>query len=355
MKNATPFNEAETDREAQDGHEDQSGPQTLVAGEDADGRLDAWLAAQLEPDLSRSRIKALVEAGAVTVNGKVTKQAKHKIHPGDRVELQMPAPEDPDPVGEDIPLEILYEDDDLIVINKQAGLVVHPGAGNWTGTLVNALIHHCGASLSGIGGVRRPGIVHRLDRDTTGVMVVAKNDIAHRHLAEQFADHGLTGPLERAYQAIVWGKPQGLRGTIDASLGRARDRIRRAVRTDHGDDVRHAVTHYLVCERYDEKPDGTCAASLVECRLETGRTHQIRVHMAHIGHPLIGDLDYGGAYRTKANRLPDEIRAVVSDFPRQALHAFLLVFEHPTSGETLRFEAALPADMETMRAALATL
>ena len=355
MKNATPFTEAETDREAQDGLEAQSGPQTLVAGEDADGRLDAWLAAELEPDLSRSRIKALIEAGAVTVNGVKAKQAKHKIHPGDRVELEMPEPEDADPEGENIPLEILYEDDDLIVINKQAGLVVHPGAGNWTGTLVNALIYHCGDSLSGIGGVRRPGIVHRLDRDTTGVMVIAKNDIAHRHLAEQFADHGLTGPLERAYQAIVWGKPQGLKGTIDASLGRARDRIRRAVRTDNGDDVRHAVTHYLVCERYDEKPDSTCAASLVECRLETGRTHQIRVHMAHIGHPLIGDLDYGGAYRTKANRLPEEIRTVVNDFPRQALHAFLLVFEHPTSGETLRFEAPLPADMEEMRAALASL
>jgi 23S rRNA pseudouridine1911/1915/1917 synthase len=267
----------------------------------------------------------------------------------------MPEPEDADPLGEDIPLEILFEDDDLIVINKQAGLVVHPGAGNWTGTLVNALIFHCGDSLSGIGGVRRPGIVHRLDRDTTGVMVVAKNDLAHRHLAEQFADHGLTGPLERAYQAIVWGKPQGLKGTIDAPLGRARDRIRRAVRTDHGDDVRHAVTHYLVCERYDEKSDSTCAASLVECRLETGRTHQIRVHMAHIGHPLIGDLDYGGAFRTKANRLPEAVRDVVNAFPRQALHAFLLVFEHPTTGETLRFEAPLPADMEALRASLASL
>jgi 23S rRNA pseudouridine1911/1915/1917 synthase len=355
VKNATPFTEAETDREAQDVADGASDRQTLVAGDDAEGRLDAWLAAELEPDLSRSRIKALIEAGAVTVNGVTAKQAKHKIHPGDRVELEVPEPEDADPVGEDIPLEILYEDDDLIVINKQAGLVVHPGAGNWTGTLVNALIHHCGDSLSGIGGVKRPGIVHRLDRDTTGVMVVAKNDHAHRHLSEQFADHGLTGPLERAYQAIVWGKPDGLKGTINASLGRAKDRIRRAVRTDHGDDVRHAVTHYLVCERYDEKPDGTAAASLVECRLETGRTHQIRVHMAHIGHPLIGDLDYGGAFRTKANRLPDDIREIVNAFPRQALHAFLLVFEHPATGQTMRFEAALPADMEILRAALARL
>jgi 23S rRNA pseudouridine1911/1915/1917 synthase len=177
VKNATPFTEADSDREAQDADPGLPGAQTLVAGDDAEGRLDAWLAAELEPDLSRSRIKALIEAGAVTVNGVTAKQAKHKINPGDRVELEMPEPEDADPLGEDIPLEILYEDDDLIVINKQAGLVVHPGAGNWTGTLVNALIHHCGDSLSGIGGVRRPGIVHRLDRDTTGVMVVAKNDL----------------------------------------------------------------------------------------------------------------------------------------------------------------------------------
>jgi len=349
LKNATSFNEARPDREARGASE------SLLVGEDDGGRLDAWLAGELEPDLSRSRIKALIEAGAVMVNGVAAKQAKHKIHPGDHVELTIPEPEDAEPVGEDIPLEILYEDDDLIVINKQAGLVVHPGAGNWTGTLVNALIFHCGDSLSGIGGVRRPGIVHRLDRDTTGVMVVAKNDLAHRHLADQFADHGLTGPLERAYKAIVWGKPQGLKGTIDASLGRARDRIRRAVRTDEGDDVRHAVTHYLVRERYQEKPDGSCAATLVECRLETGRTHQIRVHMAHIGHPLVGDADYGGAFRTKANRLPDAVRETVNAFSRQALHAFLLVFEHPTSGETLRFEAELPADMEELRRAFASL
>ncbi|MDF1607978.1 RluA family pseudouridine synthase [Hoeflea sp. YIM 152468] len=355
MKNATPFTEAKPNREAQGAVDDGSGRQSLVVGEGASGRLDAWLAAELEPDLSRSRIKALIEAGAVTVNGMAARQARHKISPGDTVELTLPEPEDAEPAGEDIPLDILYEDSDLIVINKQAGLVVHPGAGNWTGTLVNALIHHCGDSLSGIGGVRRPGIVHRLDRDTTGVMVVAKNDLAHRHLAEQFADHGLTGPLERAYQAIVWGKPQGLRGTINASLGRARDRIRRAVREDNGDDVRHAVTHYLVCERYDEKPDSTAAASLVECRLETGRTHQIRVHMAHIGHPLIGDAEYGGGFRTKANRLPEQVRDIVTAFPRQALHAFLLVFEHPASGETLRFTAPLPDDMEHLRRALASL
>ncbi|MCA8887894.1 MAG: RNA pseudouridine synthase, partial [Parvularculaceae bacterium] len=235
----------------------------------AGARLDKWLSDAID-GLTRSRLKALIEGGALSRNGTAFTDPSFKIRVDEVYVLVVPPVEAPTPQAENIPLDICYEDADLIVVNKPAGLVVHPSAGNWTGTLVNALIYHCGDSLSGIGGVKRPGIVHRLDRDTTGVMVVAKNDNAHRHLSEQFADHGLTGPLERAYQAIVWGKPQGLKGTINASLGRARDRIRRAVRTDHGDDVRHAVTHYLVCERYAEQPDGTCAASLVECRLETG-------------------------------------------------------------------------------------
>ena len=324
----------------------------LIAGEDAEGRLDAWLAGQLSGDLSRNRVKALIEQGAVCVNGAPVTEPKRKIRPGDRLEIAMPEPEDPEPKGEDIPLEVIYEDKDLIVIAKPPGLVVHPGAGNWTGTLVNALIHHCGDSLSGIGGVKRPGIVHRLDKDTSGVMVVAKNDIAHRHLAEQFADHGRTGPLERAYQAIVWGRPRGLHGTIDAPLGRAGDRTKRTVKREETDDAREAITHYEVLERYGEKPDATCLASLVECRLETGRTHQIRVHMAHIGHPLIGDTDYGAAFRTKANLLPEPARAIVSRFPRQALHAYLLQFEHPTTGETMHFEAPIPADMAEVIEAL---
>ena len=196
----------------------------------------------------------------------------------------MPEPQDPEPQGEPIPLDILYEDAEIIVINKPPGLVVHPGAGNWTGTLVNALIHHCGDSLSGIGGVRRPGIVHRLDKDTSGVMVVAKTDAAHRALSEAFADHGRSGDLERAYQALVWGAPARNQGTIDAPLGRARDRVLRAVVPEGRDDARHAITRYTVLERFPA--GGTEAmASFVECRLETGRTHQIRVHMAHIGHP----------------------------------------------------------------------
>ncbi|MCF1466491.1 RluA family pseudouridine synthase [Agrobacterium vitis] len=324
----------------------------LIAGEDAEGRLDAWLAASLGGDLSRNRVKALIEQGAVFINGTAVTEPKRKIKPGDQVVIAMPEPEDPEPKGEDIPLTVLYEDKDLIVLSKPAGLVVHPGAGNWTGTLVNALIHHCGDSLSGIGGVKRPGIVHRLDKETSGVMVVAKNDIAHRHLADQFADHGRSGPLERAYQALVWGRPRGLRGTIDAALGRAGDRTKRTVKREDTDDAREAITHYQVMERYGEKPDATCLASLVECRLETGRTHQIRVHMAHIGHPLIGDPEYGAAFKTKANLLPEAAKAIVNNFHRQALHAYLLAFEHPTTGDVMHFEAPIPDDMETIIEAL---
>ncbi|MFC3164811.1 RluA family pseudouridine synthase [Ciceribacter thiooxidans] len=323
----------------------ESARKELITGDDAEGRIDAWLAAHLEGSLSRSRVKALIEQGAVTLNDQPTTEPKRKIHPGDRLVIVMPEPEDPQPKGEDIPLDVVYEDKDLIVVVKPPGLVVHPAAGNWTGTLVNALIHHCGDSLSGIGGVKRPGIVHRLDKDTSGVIVVAKNDLSHRHLADQFADHGRTGPLERAYQAVVWGRPRSLHGTIDAPLGRGGDRTKRAVKREESDDAREAITHYEVLERYGEKPDSTCIASLVECRLETGRTHQIRVHMAHIGHPLIGDVDYGAAFRTKANLLPEPARTIVNRFPRQALHAYLLQFEHPSTGEVMRFEVPLPNDM----------
>ncbi|ASY64169.1 Ribosomal large subunit pseudouridine synthase D [Sinorhizobium sojae CCBAU 05684] len=326
----------------------------LTANESAAGRLDAFLTEALSGEFSRNRIKGLIEQGAVSMNGSPALEPKKKVHPGDTFEIALPEPEDPEPKGEAIPLDVIYEDDDLIVLVKPAGLVVHPGAGNWTGTLVNALIHHCGASLSGIGGVRRPGIVHRLDKDTSGVMVVAKNDAAHRHLSDQFADHGRTGPLERAYRAIVWGRPRQLKGTIDAPLGRAGDRTKRAVKHEEREDAREAITHYEVVERYQEKPDGTALVSTVECHLETGRTHQIRVHMAHIGHPLLGDPDYGAAFRTKANLLPEPAKAVVNRFPRQALHAFMLQFEHPSSGETMHFEAAMPADMEELIAALRT-
>ena len=324
-------------------------PIELKAGEDAAGqRLDQWLAAQLAPELSRSRIQALIKQGAVRIGGQRIDEVKRKLAAGDLISVEMPEPEPAEPQGENIPLDVLYEDDSLIVINKPAGLVVHPGAGNWTGTLVNALIHHCGASLSGIGGVRRPGIVHRLDKDTSGVMVVAKTDHAHRALSEAFADHGRTGDLQRAYVALVWGIPSRPTGTIDAPLGRAADRVRRAVVPEHREDARHAVTHYTVEERFGEEQDKFAAASLLECRLETGRTHQIRVHMAHIGHPLVGDPDYGQAFRTKANRLPEPLKSEVAAFPRQALHARLLEFSHPDTHLTMRFEAPMPGDMEVL-------
>lgn len=323
-----------------------------VPAEAAGQRLDQWLAATLK-DLSRSRVQALIKAGAVTLGDAAIREPARKVVVGERFAVAMPEPEEPEPKGEAIPLDILYEDDEIVVINKPAGLVVHPGAGNWTGTLVNALIHHCGDSLSGIGGVRRPGIVHRLDKETSGVMVVAKTDQAHRALSEAFADHGRSGGLERAYLALVWGAPPRETGTVDAPLGRARDRVLRAVVPKDRDDARHAVTHYRVLERFP--PTGEAFASLVECRLETGRTHQIRVHMAHIGHPVVGDPDYGKAFRTKANRLPEPARSAAAAFPRQALHAGLLAFRHPTTHMSLSFEAPLPADMRELVGAFSKL
>jgi 23S rRNA pseudouridine1911/1915/1917 synthase len=327
----------------------EAGSAVFEAGPDAAGaRLDQWLTQKLGTDFSRSRLQALIRQGAVTVGGKPVADPGRKLKAGETVGVELPEPEPAEPMGENIALDILYEDSELIVINKPAGLVVHPGAGNWTGTLANALIHHCGDSLSGIGGVKRPGIVHRLDKETSGVMVVAKTDRAHRALSEAFANHGLEGGLERAYIALVWGTPERTVGMIDAPLGRAADRVRRAVVPKDRTDARHAVTRYTVLERFGAKPDNTATASLVECRLETGRTHQIRVHMAHIGHPVIGDPDYGQALRTKANRLPQPLKAMAKDFPRQALHAKLLAFTHPVSGETMRFGVPMPTDMAAL-------
>ena len=306
-------------------------------------RLDRLLARRL-PDFSRSRLKALIEAGQVAIGGRTMTDASHRVNLGDHVTLVVPEPEDPMPLGEDIPLSVAYEDDEVIVVDKPAGLVVHPAAGNWTGTLVNALIAHCGASLSGIGGVRRPGIVHRLDKDTSGLLVVAKTDRAHAALGAQFADHGRTGPLERAYVALAWGVPARAAFTVDAPLDRdpkARDRI--AVRASG----RHAVTHVTV----EEALSGGLV-SRVTCRLETGRTHQIRVHMAHAGHPLLGDETYGKGFRTKAGKLGEAGRAALEALGRQALHAAVLGFEHPVTGRAMRFESPLPADMARLLAAL---
>jgi 23S rRNA pseudouridine1911/1915/1917 synthase len=265
------------------------------------------------------------------------------------ITVGVPAAEDPAPRPEPIPLDVVYEDGELIVIDKPRGLVVHPAAGHESGTLVNALIAHCGDSLSGIGGVRRPGIVHRLDKDTTGVMVVAKTDRAHKALADQFADHGREGPLERGYLAFVWGVPDRPRGTIDKPIDRhphARDKM--AVRAGG----REAVTHWQVLERY-AGADGSPVASLLACRLETGRTHQIRVHLASIGHPLMGDDVYGPGFRTKATRLVPAAAEALRALGRQALHAYLLVIEHPTTRESLEFKSELPADLARLHTSLA--
>ena len=320
-----------------------------ASGADRGKRLDAALAAHgAVADLSRSRIAALIKAGRLTVDDVPETNPARKLKGGECIVLIIPELEDATPQPEAIPLSILFEDEALIVLDKPAGLVVHPGAGNATGTLVNALLHHCGDSLSGIGGVRRPGLVHRLDKDTSGVMVVAKTDAAHRHLSAQFADHGRTNALERVYTAFVWG---GVRPafTIDAPIGRDRtNRLRMAVSA--GSDARDAVTHVARLETYGDP--ARPAASLVECRLETGRTHQIRVHMAHAGHGLVGDPEYGRGGRTMAARMGEPGQGALLAFPRQALQARALQFTHPETGEVLRFAVDLDADLAALRDAL---
>ncbi|HEX3709426.1 MAG TPA: RluA family pseudouridine synthase [Pseudolabrys sp.] len=322
-----------------------------IAAEEAGTRLDRVLAARI-PSLSRSRLKALIVAGQVTVERRTIRDPATGVNSGETITVSLPPAEAPEPAGEAIPLNIVYEDAALIVIDKPKGLVVHPAAGHATGTLVNALIAHCGDSLSGIGGVKRPGIVHRLDKDTSGLMVVAKTDRAHRALSAQFADKSESG-IERGYLALVWGAPSRPKGTVDAPLDRhphARDK--RAVRADG----RHAVTHWHVLKRFagqdSTQQDGKPIASLLACTLDTGRTHQIRVHLAHIGHPIIGDATYATGFKTKASRLPPAARAALDDLGRQALHAYRLGFDHPDSGKRLEFRSELPDDIRRLHDAL---
>ncbi|MBI4920844.1 MAG: RluA family pseudouridine synthase [Devosia nanyangense] len=319
---------------------------TVTADADMAGsRLDAALAKAL-PAFSRSRIKDLILLGTAAINGQTAAEPRTKVKLGDVLLLTAPPPEDPDPGPEDIPLDVLYEDDELIVINKPVGMVVHPAPGSPHGTLVNALLFHCAGGLPGINGVKRPGIVHRLDKDTSGVMVAAKTDRAMAHLAAQFADHGRTGPLHRAYLAFAWGHTQQGRGTVDAPLGRDQNnRLKQSIRKDG----REAITHYAVEARYGA--EGWDITKL-RCELETGRTHQIRVHMAHIGHPLVSDPLYASGYATKSRRLPDALKAIVDGLGRQALHAAELGFEHPVTGEEMAFEAQLPPDLERLSGAL---
>jgi len=368
-----------------------------IGAAEAGQRLDRALAAFVN-DLSRSRLKTLILAGHVAISGRTIRDPSHHVNVGDEVALIVPEATPAAPRPENIPLAVVYEDADIIVIDKPHGLVVHPAAGNWTGTLVNALVAHCGATLSGIGGVRRPGIVHRLDKDTTGLMVVAKNDRAHRALAAQFADHGRTGPLQRGYLAFVWGTPDRPKGLIDKPIDRhpqARERM--AVRTGG----REAITLWEVLENYasaslprpppypppqagegksiyppplagegrvggrrvgrghDVHPTGAkrggsapAVASLLDCRLKTGRTHQIRVHLAAIGHPLLGDATYGLGFMTKMALLSEDAKEALVALSRQALHAYLLVLEHPGSGKEMVFRSELPPELATLRLAL---
>jgi 23S rRNA pseudouridine1911/1915/1917 synthase len=318
--------------------------EVTVTGEEGSARLDRVLAASLA-ELSRSRLKALILAGSVSMGTTPIRDPAYHVVAGDTITIDVPEAAAAEPLGENIALNVVYEDDDIIVIDKPRGLVVHPAAGHETGTLVNALIAHCGTSLSGIGGVKRPGIVHRLDKDTTGLMVAAKNDRAHKSLTEQFADHGRTGAMRRGYIAFVWDVPNRQRGTVDAPIDRhpyAREKM--AVRNSG----REAVTHWEIQETFNGRDSKPIAAQLA-CQLETGRTHQIRVHLAHINHPLMGDGVYGPHFKTKASHLGPEGQAALGTLGRQALHAYLLALEHPRSGEILEWISDLPEDLTQLR------
>lgn len=320
----------------------------VVDAADTGQRLDKVLGVRV-PELTRSRIQSLLRAGQVTLDGATVKEPGRRVKPGETYVVAVPEPEPAKPAAESIPLTVVFEDAHLIVIDKPAGLVVHPAAGHATGTLVNALIAHCGASLSGIGGVRRPGIVHRLDKDTSGLLVVAKTDAAHQALSEQFAAHGRDGRLERRYKAFVWGGLLRPVGTINAPLARgAHNRTRMAVA--RGNAGRHAVTHYEVVETY-RAAGGKPLAALVELSLETGRTHQIRVHLAHIGHPVVGDPVYAAGFSASVGRLPAAVRAALAPLARQALHASDLGFEHPKTHKKLRFTSPLPFDLDSLHKA----
>jgi 23S rRNA pseudouridine1911/1915/1917 synthase len=327
----------------------ERGPLRMTVSAAAHGeRLDRVLADHF-PDISRTRFQAMIADGAVSIAGETVREPRRSVKDGEVIEAIVPEPVGAAPQAEAIPLAIVHEDSDLIVIDKPAGLVVHPAAGNWSGTLVNALLAHCGDSLSSIGGVRRPGIVHRLDKDTTGLMVVAKNDLAHRALQRQFAAHGRDGKLERAYLALAWGRPSRQSGDIRAEIGRKRTSRTKMTVVPEGSG-REAATHYQVLESFDF--DKGPAASLLRLALETGRTHQIRVHLAHIGHPLMGDEAYGAGFRTFATKLPPPARAALKALNRHALHAAILGFEHPTTKTPMHFQSPLPDDMAMLLATL---
>ena len=305
-------------------------------------RLDQFLKQNIS-DLSRTRIKKLIVDGFLKLNNKIIIDPSYTVKENDIFILKIPDAVEAKPVGEKIDLEIIYEDSDLIVVNKQKGLVVHPAPGNPSKTLVNALINHCGKSLSGIGGEKRPGIIHRLDKDTSGLLVVAKNDRSHNGLASQFKNHGKDGKLIRAYKAIVWGIPTFSSGKISTFIGRSdRNRKKMMVFNDEKYKSKEAITYWKVLEKNDENN-----ITLIECNLETGRTHQIRVHLDHISHPVLGDPLYGHGYKTRVNKLKSTIKILVEKHGNtQALHAYKLGFEHPITNKNLIFETNPPETMK---------
>jgi 23S rRNA pseudouridine1911/1915/1917 synthase len=320
-----------------------SAPQSLSAVAQQVDRLDRFLAASF-PDMSRARFQKLIAEGQVSVEGQTQTDVGHKVKLGQVVSVTVPPAVAAEPQGQAIELDIIFEDRDVIVINKPAGLVVHPAAGHADGTLVNALIAHCGDSLSGIGGVKRPGIVHRIDKDTSGLLVVAKNDAAHHSLSEQFAAHGRDGRMEREYLAFAWGQPERERGTIATGIARSTSN-RQKMAVSHRTDAKEAITHYGVME--DLGP-----VSLIRCVLETGRTHQIRVHLSHIGHPLLGDNVYGAGFKASMSKLSPEAAKSAKYLKGQALHAAVLGFEHPRTGKKMRFEIPLPLEMKRLHSQL---
>ena len=322
----------------------------------ATDRVDVWLT-KIWPDLSRSRVQGLIGAKKLTIDGKPVGFSKDKVRPGARYELTLPPPEPAAPLPEVIPLNIAFEDEHLVVVDKAAGMAMHPAPGSMRGTLVNALLAHCGDSLSGIGGVARPGIVHRIDKDTTGLVVVAKHDAAHQGLAKLFAKHD----IERVYYAVTRGAPKDRSARIENRLLRSGEDRRKFVvaRNPETDAGKMAITDYWTIESFGQHQGlsaGHPAAALLECRLMTGRTHQIRAHMAHIGAPLIGDPLYGKQRGLKAEGPNAEIAdEAARAFTRQALHAAVLGFVHPVTGDALRFESPLPKDLADLLTILRTL
>ncbi len=321
-----------------------------VGPEEAGQRLDKFLTQRL-PELSRSRLQGLIAQGALSHKGAAVEDANAKVKAGQELTLTIPDAVASHIEAQDIALDVIYEDEHLLVINKPAGLTVHPAPGHADMTLVNALLAHCGESLSGIGGVARPGIVHRIDKDTSGLLVVAKHDTAHNHLSAQLSDH----TLKRTYRAVIWGEPKASRGTITGNIGRSTaNRQRMAVVKSGG---KEATTHYSVLQKFQPAGIKAPMAALVECNLQTGRTHQIRVHFTHIGHPLMGDPAYGPSTATHMKQniykpMAEDTRATINSFTRQALHALELGLIHPATGKEMHFTCPMPEDMQNLITAL---